>query len=266
MKAFMMTDLEGVAGVASFYTDAYAGSVNENLSRHLLTQEVNACIDGLRAGGVDTVIVMDGHGASGILFEELHAEARLVHGRPLSPTWADLLEGCDVSLFVGQHAMAGTPGGNMNHTQDSQSITSFTLNGRAIGEIAQFVLLSGTYGVPVVFLSGDAAACREIEALVPGVTTAAVKEGIGRSSAVSLSAVRSRELIRERARQALASHAARPVAPLTWPGPYVLEKRFFTMDRVEEYQRLARRDPAIEIVDALTVRIRGTDLRAMAQE
>jgi D-amino peptidase len=104
------------------------------------------------------------------------------------------------------------------------------LNGKLIGETAQFALLAGCYGIPVIFLSGDEAACREAEALLPGIPPAAVKKGLGRTSAVSLGAQRARRMIREGTARALEGHRTAPLQPLRWPGPYVLEKRYFSTD------------------------------------
>jgi D-amino peptidase len=266
MRAFIMTDLEGVAGVVSFGLHALGGTRYEENSRRLLTAEVNACVQGLVDAAVTDVMILDGHGEGGIVYEEIHPEARLIHGRPLSPEWASLLEGVDVGLFIGQHAMAGTADGNLGHTQDSQSITSYHLNGKPIGEIAQFALFAGSYGVPIVFLSGDEAACREVSELIPRVATVAVKKGLGRNSAVSVSAQKARESIHRGVKEAIAQHRKEPIAPLRWPGPYVLEKRFYTTDRVEEYRTIARSNPSIEIVDSLTVRFKGTDIRALVYE
>ena len=264
MKAFLMTDLEGVAGVVSFGLHAYGGTRYEENSRRLLTAEVNACVQGLLEEGCGDIVVLDGHGEGGIVYEEIHPEAKLIHGRPLAPAWSALLEGVDIGLFIGQHAMAGVADGNLGHTQDSRSITSYHLNGKPIGEIAQFALFAGSYGVPIVFLSGDEAACREVSELIPGVGSVAVKKGLGRNSAVSLSAPKAREAIHRGVKEAVAGHRRRPVAPLRWPGPYVLEKRFFTTDSVDQYRSLAAGNPSIEIVDSLTVRLRGSDIRTLA--
>jgi D-amino peptidase len=111
----------------------------------------------------------------------------------------------------------------------------------------------------VVFLSGDEAACREFAALVTSGTTAAVKRGLGRDSAVSLPAAEARRRIRDGARLALERHRASPVVPVTRRPPYVLERRFFTTASVEEY--LGR--PGIETVDEFTIRARGDDLGAI---
>jgi len=259
MRVFVMTDLEGVAGVASFEGDAYAGAPRLQRARTLLTAEVNAAVAGLFDGGAAEVEVMDGHGDEGIVYEELEPRASLVHGRPLSPRWLHEIDGCGALVFVGQHAMAGVPDGNLNHTQDSRTTSYITLNGEPIGEIGQLALFAGARGVPAIFLSGDEAACREFAALVPGAPTAAVKRGLGRNSAVSISAVEARRRIRAGAHLALQRHRERPIAPLKRTPPYVLERRFFTTASVEFY--LGR--PGIEIVDELTIRVRGDDLGAI---
>jgi len=263
MKAFVMTDLEGVAGVVSFADQTSPETRYGEQAKRLLTGEVNACVQGLLESGAKDVAVLDGHGAGGIVFEDIHPEARLIHGRPLSGAWEESLQETDVALFVGQHAMAGTPRGNLNHTQDSKSITSYTLNGRPIGEIAQFALLAGSYGIPVIFLSGDEAACREAEDLIPGITTTAVKKGLGRNSAISMSAQKARALIQAGVAAAMTKHGAAGIAPLRWAGPYVLEKKFFTAEPVERYRALARLDASIRVVDELTVQIRSDDIRSI---
>jgi D-amino peptidase len=263
VKAFICTDLEGVAGVVSFADQTYPGGKYVEQANHLLTAEVSACVQGLLEAGVADVLVFDGHGPGAIVFEELHPDARLIHGRPLDPGWRLLLDGCDVALLVGQHAMAGVPDGNLNHTQNSRAITSISLNGKLIGETGQFALLAGSCGVPVILLSGDEAGCREARDLIPGITTVAVKQGLGRNSAISIGAVRAREMIREGAVKAIERHRASALAPLSWPGPYVLEKRYFSSDLTEQYRDAARYDASIEIVDPLTVRIRKDDIRAI---
>ena len=55
MKAFMMTDLEGVAGVVSFNLHTYPDAPYYQNSMKLLTAEVNAAVDGLiEAGAAET--------------------------------------------------------------------------------------------------------------------------------------------------------------------------------------------------------------------
>ena len=252
MKAFILTDLEGVAGVVSFAEQTFPHGRYHDQAKVLATRELNEAVESLVDGGVDDILVLDGHGPGGIAFEELHPAASLMHGRPLAPrpVWDECVRDRDVALLVGQHAMAGTPRANLSHTQSSRTVESYSLNGKPIGELAQFALYVGAFDIPFIFLSGDEEACREAEAVVPGITTASVKKGLSLHSAISVSAVEARRRIREGTARALVRHRTDPVAPLAWPGPYVLEKRFITALDAD-----AATGPGVERVDERTVRL-----------
>lgn len=259
MKVFMVTDMEGVAGVVSFTQQSYPDGKYYEQAKKLETAEVNAAVEGLLEAGVTEVLVWDGHGAGGISFEDLHPAAKLLHGRP-SPPWSrfsEVIAQYDVVVMVGQHAMAGVVTGNQNHTQSSQTVDYYKLNGQPIGEIAQIALYFGSFGIPLIFLSGEVDACQETEALIPGVTTVAVKQGLGRGAAISLSTHEARRRIQEGIRQAVAKQRTDPIAPLVWPGPYVLEKRYFHTDTADA----AASQPGVERVDGQTVRLRSDSLR-----
>ena len=259
MKIAIMTDLEGTAGVTSFHEETYPEGRHHVLARQLAMAEVNAAVDGFLEAGCDDVLIIDGHGPGGLWFEHMHPEARLLHGRPVAPRSVRnaVLQDYDVTVIVGQHAMSGVATSNLNHTQSSRSIYSLTLNGRAIGEIAQWTLYHGAFGMPLIYLTGEEDACAEAEALVPGITTVAVKKGLSRESAVSVSKEKARALIRAGAVRAVERHRAEPVAPLVWEGPFVLEKRYFHTHDVDRYDGAA----AAERIDGQTVRITGDDIR-----
>ena len=86
-KIFMVTDMEGVAGITSFTDQSYPDGRYYDAGKKLVTAEINAAVDGLLDAGVEDILVWDGHGAGGIVFEELHPAAKLLHGRP-SPPWS----------------------------------------------------------------------------------------------------------------------------------------------------------------------------------
>jgi D-amino peptidase len=247
----MLTDLEGVAGVVSFLEQTYPDARYFDHAKRLLTAEVNAAVDGLLDGGVEEVLVLDMHGPGGIWFEDLHPRAHLFHGRPIAP-WprlAPIIGQHDVAVMIGQHAMAGTLTGSLHHTQSSRAIEGYRLNGHSIGETAQFALYCGELDIPVVFLSGDDAGCTEAEELIPGITTAAVKQGLGRGCAISLSSAESHGLIRDKIRVAIENQNANPLAPLKWPGPYTLEKKYFYTDDADRASTL----PGSQRIDSRTV-------------
>lgn len=258
MKILIMTDLEGVAGVVSFEDQTGPGSRYYEAAKKLLTAEVNAAVDGLIQSGVEEVLVIDGHGAGGIQFEDLHPAARLFHGRPWAP-WSTLIpifKTYAAGMMIGQHAMAGVPTSNLNHTQSSRSVDYYQLNGRKIGELAQFALFCGALGVPMIFLSGEEDACREAQALIPEIVTAAVKQGLSRGSAISLSAPEAHRRISAGVQQAIERQRSNPIPPLVWEGPYVLEIRYFSTSEADA--RAAR--PGVERVDPQTVRFHSASI------
>ena len=258
MKILVCTDIEGVSGVVGFEDQAFADGKYYQQATKLLTAEVNAAVEGMLEAGATDILVVDGHGCGGICFEDLHPRVRLLHGRP-TPPWARMAEifaRYDAAAMIGQHAMAGTERGNLNHTQSSTTIRHYKLNGRFIGEIAQWALCCGALGLPMIFLSGDEAACREADALIPGITTAAVKEGLNRTSAISLAAPEARRRIREAIRSAVTKQIDSPIRPLVWEGPFTLEKQFVLAAAAEA----AGADPACERVDDKTVRLRSQNI------
>lgn len=259
-KVYIGTDLEGVAGVVSFEGQAYStGKYNEQ-AKILLTGELNAAVEGLLEEGVEDILVMDGHGDGGVHYETLHPAAKLMHGRPLaSRTVRDpIISAYDATVLIGQHAMCGVPDGNLNHTQSSKFIEYYRLNGREIGEAAQWALYYGALDLPLIFLSGDEAACREAKGLIPEITTAAVKIGLSRESAISLSIRSAHDLIRQKIRLSVKRQRETPIAPLSWPGPYVLEKRFLFSNGVDAY---SGHHLLHKIIDSKTVQLKSEQIQ-----
>ncbi|MBO3803433.1 MAG: M55 family metallopeptidase [Candidatus Brockarchaeota archaeon] len=255
LKVWIMTDLEGVAGVFSFEGHASSKGRWYDLSRRLLTQEVNAAIEGaLEVGGSD-VLVVDGHGEGGINAEELNPEARLLSGRPLLLPWG-LEKGFDAAFIIGQHAMAGVEKAHLSHTESHVSVQNVWINGKKVGELGMIAAIAGYFGVPLVLATGDRAACIEALSIVPGIETAAVKEGLSHGAAVSISPARSRSLIKEKARAALLKKDE--IKPYKVRPPVEL-----TVEYTEAYKASAEHlasKPWAEKVDARTVRIRDEDL------
>ena len=104
MRIYLMTDLEGVAGVQNFELWTRPGCLFYLLARQLLTQEVNAAVEGFFAGGADSILVADGHGPGAVDVADLDPRVEYMRGWPKS--WPLGLEegGYDFLAFVGQHA------------------------------------------------------------------------------------------------------------------------------------------------------------------
>ena len=176
MKIFLVTDIEGAAGILNFEDWCTPKGRYYDQGKRLLTEEVNAVVDGFFAGGATEVLVCDGHGWGAIDPEILDERAQLQRGQA-SPTWPFTLDATfDAIAWVGQHAKSGTPYSQMSHT-GSFHVKEATVNGVSVGEFGKMALAAAELGVPVIFAGGEDAFCREAEEFAPGVITVGVKRG-----------------------------------------------------------------------------------------
>ena len=234
MKIYIFTDLEGVSGVTEFENRSDTSAWNtykRRLYSRLLTEEVNAAVKACFDSGASYVLVNDGHGSGYTIDPELiDPRVELIHGTH-RPEWLPLIDqGFDAMLFIGAHSKVGTKRGVLYHTM-SVMVKEISINNIPLGEIGLAAFYAGVYDVPLVFLSGDEAACREAEALIPGVVTVAVKRGLSRFSAVSIPPVRARRLIEDGVRKALSR--VDKVKPFKIEPPYVYREYVFRAPKIE---------------------------------
>ncbi len=203
-KVFIETDMEGVDGIFDFDLQCVPWkSLRWDESRKLLTGEINAAIDGLLAGGAAEVTVLDGHtGGSGLSLLDLHPKARMITGFHNVPQTLGLDSSYSALIFIGRHAMSGADKGILAHTE-MPDVRNVWVNGIPVGEFGFRVFLAAGYGIPTIMVSGDTAACKEAETLVPGIECAEVKSGFNETSGIMLSHQAACDLIREKARRAM---------------------------------------------------------------
>ncbi|PYY06300.1 MAG: hypothetical protein DMG69_23860 [Acidobacteria bacterium] len=253
-KVFMITDMEGVDGIfnSELQCNPFQSPRFEE-SRKLLTGEINAAVDGLMEGGATEVVVWDGHDASRTLSTlDIHPKARLLMGSPVSST-LELNSSYSALVFIGQHAMAGAEKGVLAHSYSSDGVQNIWVNNKTVGEIGARVMLAGTFGIPVVMLSGDAAACKEIHELVSQAECAEVKWGVSRTATFSLSHPAACSLIREKARRAMERLAE--FKPYVLSGPVEVKVQFTTKATPDIQPRAG-----IEQLDERTWVFRGKDI------
>ena len=253
MRVHVISDMEGVAGIVKPEQTSGGEPLYEE-GRKLYTQEINAAVRGAKAAGATEIVVMDCHGAgqgwtfNSLIPEDLDPACEYV----VQDEWTEFTEfleqGCDAALFVGMHARAGTPDGVMNHTISGRDFQNLWFNGTLVGETGINAALCGTWGCPVLLVTGDEAACREgRELLGSGLTTVAVKRGLGAGSARMLVPSRARELIEEGARRAIADLGA--VAPYDPGRPCEVKAEF---KHTTEPDKLRFR-PGVERLDGRTI-------------
>lgn len=202
-RLFIVTDMEGVGGVNNAEEQLLPGQRRFEESKRLLVGELNAAVTGAFGAGASEVVIWDGHdGSRALSIDDIHPRAKLIQGKPSPPNYYLSEKLYDGILFVGQHAMANAKDGVLAHSQ-SFSVQHLTLNGRPVGEIGQTAAIAGHFGIPVIMLTGDQAACDELRALQPQAEVVAVKRLAGRGSTLSLSHAEAKKQIEAAARRAV---------------------------------------------------------------
>jgi D-amino peptidase len=259
VRVHVISDMEGVAGIVKGQ-QVNAGAAMFEEGRKLYTGEINAAVRGAKAAGATEIVVMDCHGAgegytfNSLIPEDLDPACEYVVQEEWTGYTGFLEEGCDAALFVGMHAMAGTRDGVLNHTVSGMQWQNLWFNGTRVGETGINAALCGTWGCPVLLVTGDEASCREATDLLgAGLTTVSVKRGLGDASARMIPPVRARELIEEGAKKALSDLEAVPPYDPGKPCEVKVEFKFTRPPQKLRYQH------GVEIVDDRTIVSRAGD-------
>lgn len=203
MNVYVMVDAEGLSGV-HLASQVMPDGCHYQEFRRLMTEEINACVEGLKAGGANRVIVRDAHASGNNVIWSLLTD--LADGYVMGNSCDVRLPGfesCDALVLLGYHAMAGTERAVLEHTMSSRQWQNFWINGRKSGEIAIDAAVAGASGKPVILVSGDDKACAEAEDFLPGVVTAVVKQGMSVEGAIHLPRTQAHDLIRRKAAEAV---------------------------------------------------------------
>jgi D-amino peptidase len=255
----IISDMEGVSGIVKWEQTSGGEPLYEE-GRRLYTEEINAAVRGAKAAGATEIVVMDCHGAgkgwtfNSLLPEKLDAGCEWVVQNEWTEYTAFLEEGCDAALFVGMHARAGSALGGMSHTVSGTQWQNLWFNDDLVGETGINAALCGSWGCPVLMVTGDDAVCAEArELLGDGLTTVAVKRATGRFSARNVPPVKARAMIEEGAKRALADLGA--VAPYDPGHPCTVRVQYGSPDHVYRF----RYRHGVEIVDPRIIESRADD-------
>ena len=239
MKVLITADYEGASGHVQW------GSGGE---REALTADINAAIDGAIEGGATEILAGEAHANKrNIIPEELDPRASFLSGQPRPLNHLSGIDGTfDAVMFVAYHSKAGTLRGIMAHTS-SGKVFSLKFNDIEVGELGADAAIAGCFGVPVVMITGDKAACDEARALLGNIETVAVKEGVSRSAGRCIHPVEARKLIKEGAKRAMSLIGT--AKPFVIKPPICTEIVFIDPSRADNLEYL----PFIERVDGRTV-------------
>ncbi len=247
VKIYIHTDLEGISGIDSMGMIERTNQLYRQCCEYLMA-DLNAAIDGAFAGGATHVTVLDSHGGGNNFIVELLDKRAELDTRPNKKWWGILDGSYQGTFFIGAHAMAGTQNAFLDHTQSSLAWHDYSVNGRKMGELAQWAIVAGNWGVPMLMMSGDEAACAEARNFFDPVETAAVKRARGRNRAELVEVNEARNRIHEAARRAVGLVGkGRPLTPIK-PMEIVLE-----YNRSDYCDGVAAR-PGLERLNARTIR------------
>lgn len=261
LRVFISVDMEGITGVVNV-PQLGPGGFEYDRFRKLMTEEVNAAIDGAIAAGATAITVADSHGnGMNILPDELNPMARLIRSwpRPLE-MMEGIDQGADAVLFIGYHASIGTAGAVRAHTISSARFYDVRLNGQHVSEGILNAAIAGHFNVPVVLVTGDNLAVKEVQdAVGKNIEGVIVKRGIGYHAADNLSPQVTRTMIKEQTTRALKN--LKSFRPYKVAEPARLEISFKSMINAEILAML----PGIERVDGATIAFTGKDMVAVAK-
>jgi D-amino peptidase len=253
LRVLIISDMEGVSGIVKWEQVTGGESLYEE-GRVLYTEEINAAVRGAKRAGATEIQVMDCHGAgkgwtfNSLIPDRLDPDCEWVVQHSWTEYTEILEQGCDAALFIAMHAMAGTPDGGLCHTVSGTQWHNLWFNGRLVGETGINAALCGTWGCPVLLVTGDEAACREgRELLGDSLTTVAVKKSFGRYSARNIPPTKARKMIEDGTMSALAQPNA--VQPYNPGRPCEIRVEFATPDGAAKY----RYRHGIQIVDPRTI-------------
>lgn len=255
MKIYISVDMEGVVGVVSADQLTPTGFEYERF-RQIMTQETNAAIEAAFAAGATDVTVSDSHGnAENLLIEKLPKNVLLVRGfpRPL-----EMMQGIDETydgvIFIGYHASTNNVQGVRAHTFSSARLTEVRLNGVTMSEGSFNAAIAGHFNVPVIMVSGDDAAVKEVSSAVGDIEGAVVKWNYGFHSALTVMPEVAYDLIGQKVRTAIGR--IKSFKPYKLKTPLQLDVRFKNYRPAEVLSYLS----IVERTDSHSIRFIGKDM------
>lgn len=253
LKVYISADMEGIAGVVS-RDQLEPQGFEYSQFREFMTAEVNAAVTAARDMGATEIVVSDSHGNGlNLLLDKLPQDIQLIRSwpRPLG-----MMQGIDASfdaaIYIGYHASAGNIGGIAAHTQSGADFSSVKINGIEMTEGGMNALIAGHFGVPVVMISGDDAAVREVSDMLGPIEGAVVKWHYSHTSGRTLMPEAAQALIREKVRAGLKRR--RELKPFRIEGPLTLDLTYKNTHAAEMIAYL----PSVELIDSHTVRVVGS--------
>ena len=255
IKVFISVDMEGIGGVVTSEQLGPSGFEYAKF-REYMTAEALAAIAGAREAGATEFVVADAHGnMQNLLIDKFPAGVTIIRG---SPRPLMMMEGIDstfsAAMFIGYHSATTNAQGVRAHTISSATFAAVRLNGQPMSESGINAIIAGSFGVPIVMVSGDDQAVGEVQKLTGNVEGALVKRSISFHAAAVMTPDASQALIRAKAKAAILR--LKEFKPTPARGPFQLELTYKSYTPAEMMSYL----PGTERVDSHTIRFRAASI------
>ena len=136
------------------------------------------------------------------------------------------------AVMTGQHAKNGAPHAFMSYTVNEVAWFEYRLNGVVMGDIGIGAAFLGAFGVPVLAVCGDQAACLEAKEFLGDIPCAEVKSAQIRNWANCLPEDKADELIRAACKKAFETFGERK--PFVVAAPYTVSVTFGRADFADD--------------------------------
>lgn len=179
-KVYIDVDMEGCAGVTS-WPETHYGQKGYDQAVQEMTREAAAACQAAQEAGYK-VVLKDAHeDGMNINPADLPAGVELIRGWDSSPEemMCGINESFSAAIHIGYHSPASSNDTPLDHTTEHDWYAWVKLNGKIASEFSFNLLCGAHYGVPSVFLAGDAGMCKRAEDECPGIVTFATKHGRG---------------------------------------------------------------------------------------
>jgi len=259
-KILISVDMEGLAGVVTGDQLGPSGFEYQRF-RQFMTDETNAAIDGAMAAGAKEIVVVDSHGnGQNLLIEKLPEDVMIIRSWPRRfGMVAGIDESFDGVMLVGYHASTHNSAGVRAHTFSSAKLTKVTVNDIAVSEGMWVAMVAGHFNVPIIMISGDNIATKEVKDFLGDVEVAVVKEALGFHAAKTHTPAAAVKLIKEASAKAVKKIKQFKPYKLT-ATPVKLEVSFKNYQPSEILAYLS----IVDRIDSHSIRFTGKDMVEVA--
>ena len=259
-KILISVDMEGIAGVVTGAQLGPSGFEYQRF-RQFMTDETLAAIDGAIEAGAKEIVVADSHGnGQNLLIEKLPDDVLVIRSWPRRfGMVAGIDESFDGVMLIGYHASTHNPEGVRAHTFSSAKLTKVSVNDISVSEGMWVAMVAGHFNVPVIMISGDNIATKEVKDFLGNIEVAVVKEAMGFHSAKTRTPAMAAKIIKEASNRAVKN--IKNSKPYKLQGADIhLEVSFKNYQPSEILAYLS----IVERIDSHTIRFVGKDMVEVA--